>query len=211
MAGMVATAPVIHPADFTTVIENPYLPLRAGTTFIYKSPDGSVVDTMTVTATTRIIDGVRCVVVLDVTKSHGVLEERTEDYFAQDRTGNVWYFGEDVQNYKNGKLVGTAGSWRAGVHGAQPGVVMKAASRVGDSYAEENAAGIAQDQAEVTGVGLSVTVPFGRFDEVVATRETSPLEPKALEEKYYAKGVGNILSVDKATGEREELTAVEKR
>ena len=210
MAGIVASAPVIDPAGFTTTIDNPYLPLAAGTVLVYKSPDGTVADTFSVTATTRIIDGVRCVVVLDVTKVRGVLEESTEDYFAQDKAGNVWYFGEDVKNYKTGKLVGTNGSWRAGRDGAQPGMVMKAEPRAGDRYAQENAPGIAEDQAEIVAVDAAATVPFGRFDHVLLTRETSPLEPKALEEKYYASGVGNILSVDKATGEREELVSVKR-
>src|SRR5262249_45270265 len=168
---------------------------------------GATVASFRFTATTRIIDGVRCVVVLDVTKVKGVLEESTEDYFAQDKEGNVWYFGEDVKNYKKGKFTGTDGSWRAGRKGAKPGIAMKANPAVGDHYAQENAPGVAQDQAAVVALDASVTVPLGKFDQVLQTRDFSPLEPGVVEEKYYAKGVGNILTVDKSTGEREELVS----
>ena len=106
---MPATASTFDPANFTTEIDNPFMPLDGGTTLIYKSQDGSTVDTFHVTEKTKVIDGVRCVVVHDTTTVDGQLEEDTLDYFAQDKQGNVWYFGEDTKQIENGHVVSTEG------------------------------------------------------------------------------------------------------
>ncbi len=124
----------INPANFTTNIDNAYLPLKPGTTTYYRSNDGSENTKVEVTRETKIIDGVECVVVLDrVFNPNGKLIEKTFDYYAQDLDGNVWYFGEDVKNFVHGVFQDTDGSWLAGVDGAEPGIIMKAAPVVGES------------------------------------------------------------------------------
>jgi hypothetical protein len=198
----------INPADFVPVIDNSYFPLEPGTTYITENPDGSAVGTFAVTRQTRVIDGVTCVVVSDVSAVDGELEEKTSDYFAQDKAGNVWYFGEDTATYENGHVVSTEGSWRAGVDGAAPGIIMEAAPKIGDSYDQENAPGVAEDHAQVVSNGKSVDVPYGHFDQALTTRETSGLEPTASELKSYVKGIGFVLAVDQVTGEVEQLVKI---
>ena len=202
----------INPKDFThsTDINNPYFPLEPGTTFVYKNDDGSTVDRETVTHRTKEIDGVKCVVVNDKVIENGSLTEQTFDYYAQDNKGTVWYFGEDAKQFEDGKLVGTEGSWRAGVNGAEPGKIMEADPKIGDSYIQENALPVAQDQAEVLSLDASASVPFGDFDSnVLLTLETSPIvEPGAAEVKYYAKGVGEVSERDLVTQEELDLVRV---
>jgi hypothetical protein len=105
----------------------------------------------------------------------------------------VWYFGEDTAEYDGGKVVSRAGSWEAGVDGAQPGIVMLADPRVGDTYRQEFYRGEAEDQGKVLRIGGSVTVPYGSFEDVLATEDWTPLEPKVRETKVYAPGVGVVL------------------
>ncbi len=124
VAGRNGATDDINPEDFTVRIDNPFFPLPPGTTFIYRgNREGRKQrDEFTVTDRTVVIDGVTCRVVHDKVFIRGVLRENTFDYFAQDRDGNVWYFGEDTEELdKNGRIVSTAGTWRAGVDGAQPG------------------------------------------------------------------------------------------
>ena len=219
LLGLVALTPAsasagrgpIDPANFVRGIDNPFFPLKPGTTFIYHSEDGAEVVETAVTYETIDILGVACVVVEDVSTVDGKLEERTHDYFAQDKDGNVWYFGEATTNFKNGRPVNTVGSWRAGKNGASPGIIMEASPNIGDRYNEENAAGVAEDGAEVISLDTSVKVPFGSFDHALQTAETTPLEPKSLEHKYYVRGVGQVLAVDVKTGEREQLVRIENQ
>lgn len=184
--------PVIDPANFVTVINNPYLPLRPGTTWVLRgTSDGEAeVNTVRVTSKTKVILGVTCVVVEDVVEADGELAEKTFDWFAQDREGNVWYFGEDSKEYEGGRAVSTEGSWEAGVDGAKPGIVMKANPRVGEIYRQEYYVGEAEDMAEVLRLDGTVKVKYGLFDNVLVTKEWTPLEPGVEENKYYARGVG---------------------
>jgi hypothetical protein len=183
-----AYAPHINPAEFTTAVDNEYFPLEPGTTFVYQG--GTERDEMTVTYDTRKVMGVECVVVDDRAWEGGKLIERTYDWFAQDKEGTVWYFGEDTREYKNGKVVSTKGSWEAGIDGAEPGIIMEAHPKVGQSYRQEYYKGGAEDKAKVQRLNDSVTVPYGSFDHVLVTREWTPLEPSYDEHKYYAPGVG---------------------
>jgi Ca2+-binding RTX toxin-like protein len=186
------------PADFVPVIDNPLFTLQPGTTYIYESPEGAeeaVVGTFTVTRKTIDILGVTCVVVEHTETVDGVLVEKTKDYFAQDEDGNVWYFGEDVKNFEDGKFVDTDGTWRAGVDGATPGFIMLANPQVGDAYAQEDAPGVAEDQAEVVstnGLNPPADVPYGFFDQGLDTLESTPLEPDVFEHKIYVPGVGLV-------------------
>ena len=165
--------PAISPADFVSTIDNPFLPLKPGTRFVYESATEKGVERTetVVTSETRKVLGVICVVVWDSVRLNGELIEDTYDWYAQDGQGNVWYFGEDSKEYKGGKLVGTKGSWGAGVDGAQPGIVMKATPQVGDSYRQEYYQGEAEDMAKVVALGEKVSVPFGSFAGCLKTIE----------------------------------------
>lgn len=199
----------IRQSNFVHEIDNPYSPMEPGTVSVFQNADGSLIDTVTVTDRTKMIDGVRCIVVHDVAKEDGQVIEDTKDYFAQDKNGNVWYFGEDTKQIENGHVVGTEGSFRAGVHGAKPGIIMEAHPQIGDSYDQENAPGVAQDHAMVLSLTGSASVPFGTFHHnLLVTHETTPLEPGAAENKYYAKGVGEVFAKDLVTGEEERLVSV---
>jgi len=200
----------INPEDFTVTIDNPFFPLPPGITFIYKGRKelSKQRDEFAVTDRTIVIDGVTCRVVHDRVFVNGVLEENTFDYFAQDRYGNVWYFGEDTEELdKRGRVVSTAGTWRAGVDGAQPGVIMEAHPNVNDHYFQELAAPLAQDEAIVLSLHEIVAVPFGKFTNCLQTKELTQLEPGNIEHKFYARGVGFILGVV-VKGGKERLALV---
>lgn len=184
----------INSADFSTTIDNEFMPLKPAAVFTYDgtSSDGAYKVVVTVTNDTKMIAGVTCVVVHDQVTMGGQVTEDTFDWYAQDKDGNVWYFGEDTKELDNGKVTSTAGTWEAGVDGAQPGIVMLANPQVGDSYKQEFLKGEAEDMAEVVAVNEKVTVPSGSFQNVLRIRETTPLEPGVVEEKQYAPGVGNV-------------------
>jgi hypothetical protein len=202
-----AYAPHINPSGFTTKIDNKYFPLKPGTTLVYQGKRGGNAerDVMTVTHSTKQIIGVKCVVVDDRVWAHGKLTEKTFDWYAQDKKGNVWYFGENSKEYKNGK-VSTEGSWEAGKNGAKPGIIMQAHPKVGQTYRQEYQKGVANDMSKVLDLNGSVTVPYRSFDHVLVTKEWSPLEPGVVAHKYYAAGVGNVKEVAvKGPSERIEL------
>ena len=150
--------------------------------------------------------GVRATVVRDVATEEGELVEATSDWYAQDRCGNVWYLGEATTSYENGKPASTKGSWRAGVDGAQPGIVVLAHPRTGGAYRQEYYAGKAKDHAAVLSVDEQAEVPYGRFRHVLLTKETTPLEPRRARVQALRAGVGPVLALDVSGGSgREEL------
>jgi len=182
--------PVIDPAGFVDVIDNPYWPLTPGTSFEFKSANEQT--KVVVTSERRTVMGVSTVVVSDKVFADGKLAEDTSDWYAQDRAGNVWYFGEATLSYEDDPAGDPAGSWEAGVDGAQPGVVMLADPLGGDIYRQEFYAGEAEDLALVRYANARSTVPAGSYDDVLVTEEWSPLEPDIIELKYYAKGIGVV-------------------
>jgi hypothetical protein len=192
--------PHIDPADFVGKIDNRYLPFNPGTRTVAKgvAEDGKTPqrDVQVVTDRTRKVDGVKCRVVRDTITSRGKPVEKTFDWYAQDKRGNVWYFGENSKDYKHGHWVKSDGSWEGGVHGAQPGIMMEAHPKRGDAYRQEYYRGHAEDQAKVLGITGRVTVPAGTFRHTIGTKETSRLEPGVVERKWYARGVGEIKSQD---------------
>ena len=202
----------LDPRDFTTRIDNPWWPMRIGTQWIYREtdPEGTrqrVVVTVT-ERTKRIANGITARVVHDVVTEDGRPVEVTDDWYAQDRCGSVWYLGEATKEYENGRVVSTAGSFEAGVDGAQAGVVMPAKPRPGLEYRQEYYAGEAEDRAEVMSLREQVEVPYGYFrgGRVLMTRDLNPLEPRILEFKFYARGIGPVLAVGVSGGsDREEL------
>lgn len=200
--------PIITPANFVRGVTNPYYPLRPGATFTYRGTekDGSSWDVHAVTRATKTILGVPCVVLRDKVWLNGRLIEDTWDWYAQDKQGNVWYFGEDTTQLKDGVTLGHKGSWQAGVRGAKPGIIMPAHPRVNQPYRQEYREGIAEDMAKVTTLDGSAMVPYGSFRKVWVTREWSPIDPAAAESKSYAPGVGFVLLT--AAGESQELVQV---
>jgi hypothetical protein len=209
-ANAAAYDPAIVPADFSTTIDNRYLSFKPGTVFTYKQTSGDVVE-QDVLDRTKTILGIQTVVVHDFSMSAaGEMLEDTYDYFAQDRAGNVWYFGEDTKAY-SGTTVSTAGSWIAGESCAKPGIVMTASPSVGDHYRQEYRPAEAEDEAEVVSLTETVMVPYGTFSNCLQTKETTALAPGDVENKYYCPDVGLILSVDVGSidaGKREELTSI---
>ena len=200
--------PIINPTNFTTTIDNPYFPLTPGTTFTYLSRNGTIRDVFAVTHDTRVINRVTCVQVHDSVYTNDELTEDTLDFFAQDREGNVWYFGENTAEFENGLLATIEGSFLSGVNHDKAGIIMKAHPAPGDFYRQEFSLGNAEDFAENLNLNSRVVVPYGRFNNCLKSQETTPLEPDALENKYYAPGVGNVLTVDLLTGERDELISI---
>jgi hypothetical protein len=199
--------PPIDPANFVRQVTNRYFPLKPGTVFTYRGEDS--VTTVRVTDRTRKILGVDCTVVRDTVFVDGRVEEDTYDYFAQDRQGNVWYFGEDTAEYVNGLVVSIDGSFIAGEKGAKPGLIMAAAPAAGTTYRQEFALGEAEDVGRYESRGGRLTLRSGTYKNVVKTFDYTPLEPGAKENKYYAPQVGLVATVNLVTGEREELISVE--
>ncbi len=206
-AGTASAAPA--PGRFSTTIDNPYLPMRPGTRMVYRTTDGDEHgrEVVRVTHRTRVVDGVTVRVVRDRAYVGGDLVEDTRDFYAQDRRGNVWYFGENTKTLENGTVTSTKGSWLAGVNHAMPGIVMEADPQVGDRYAQENAPGVAEDRAKVLSLDAHATVPYGSFDGLLKTKDFSPLEPSVVEHKKYLRGVGSILEKE-VKGGQERLALV---
>lgn len=187
----------INPDDFVDVIDNPFFPAVPGTSFIYKMglAQGSEIITITITHEKKQILGVSTTVFGETQTIDGILDELSNNWFAQDKKGNVWYFGEDVKIYKDGEVVSTEGSWESGVNNAMPGIIMEANPMVGDSYAQENAPEIANDWASVESLNEIVSIPLGTFNNWLYTKEWSTLEPGAFGYKYYAPGLGFVLEL----------------
>jgi hypothetical protein len=198
-AALVSALAVAAAPGFSTHIDNPFWPMRPGTRWVYRetSPGAAAQrDVVTVMdRTRRVASGVTVRVVHDRATQRGKLVEDTFDYYAQDRRGNIWYQGEDTTEYEHGKPVSKAGSWEAGVDGAKAGIVMLAHPRVGRRYREENYPGHALDGAQVMSRREQAEVPYGHFKRVLFTKNFNPLEPRSLEYKLYARGVGPVLEV----------------
>jgi hypothetical protein len=202
----------LDPANFVSEIDNPYLPFPVGTRWIFRESDpaGNAQKVkVTVTTRTRQILGIDATVVHDVVTEHGEVVENTFDWYAQDACGNVWYLGENTKEYEDGVVVSTAGSWEAGVDGAEAGVVMPADLQAGLTYRQEYFAGEAEDAAAILSLDEQAEVPYGHFTDVVLIKEFTPLAPDVLEYKLYASGVGVVLAISVSGGaDREELLRI---
>ena len=215
-------APALDPANFTSPVQNPYFPLVPGTTYFYEAQteEGLLRTEVSVTSSTKIIEGVAAFVVhdvvwLDVEDGPTVLIEDTFDWYAPDNFGNVWYLGEATVERlydEDWTLIGTSteGSWEAGVTGAAAGLIMLAGPRPGLSYRQEFAAGVAEDLAKIERLNAKVSVPYDAFSDALVTKEWTPLEPGAVERKYYVAGVGLVLVEEFHGGRtvREELVDI---
>lgn len=205
----------LDPADFTARIDNPYRPMAPGTRRLYRDTDtdGTVarVEVTVTPRTKRIANGIEARVVRDRVTEDGELIEAGYDWYAQDSAGNVWYLGEEVKEYENGKLKATS-VWEAGVDGAQPGVVMPAKPRPGLTYRQMYVADEDEDQGEVLSADDQVGSPAGHFKDAVTIKDSSPLEPKLFEYKLFARGVGLVRAFEVSGGSgHEELLSYTKR
>src|SRR6266540_1672134 len=197
-------APVLDPANFVTVIDNPYFPLPVGRKLVYTGvKDGQTqTDTVTVTDQKKVILGIPTTVVNDVATHDGTALEKTFDFYAQDMQGNVWYLGEDTTQFLPNGKTDTSGSFVAGVDGAQPGIIMEANPQIPDAYRQECYAGQAEDTAWVVATSGSVRVPYGNVRNVLTTLEATQIEPGAYDQKVYGPGIG-IVSEQSLTGPNE--------
>jgi hypothetical protein len=203
-----STAPIFDPTSFVAVVDNPYYPLKPGAKWVYQGMRDGVVqrDLVEVTNRTRMVDGVRAIVETDVATHNGTVLEKTEDWYAQDKQGNVWYLGESTVSYDNG-VADTEGSWTAGVGGALPGIIMPAHPRVTDSFRQEFFSGQAEDMFWVVEDQQTVKVQFGTFRHVIRTLEFTRLEPDVIDTKFYAPGIG-IIREASAAGPQETADLV---
>jgi hypothetical protein len=202
------------PAAFVRSVDNPWFPLVPGTTFVYRGvKDGEPTrDVVHVTSRVRVVDGVRCIAVTDRLYASGRLAERTTDWYAQDRRGNVWYFGEATGELdRAGHVTSTEGSWLAGRNGAKAGIYMTARPTVGQSRLQEYYKGHAEDHFAVVSLRARVSVPYTTSNRALLTKEWTPLEPGTLDHKYYVRGIGNVKEVTvKGPLERSELVSVHR-
>jgi hypothetical protein len=186
--------PVLNPKDFVRVINNPYYPLPVGRTLIYRGVrDGQTqTDRVHVTSGTKVLEGITATAVSDVARHNGKLLEKTTDWFAQDKQGNVWYLGEDTAAYLPNGQIDRSGSWQAGVHDGEPGIIMLAHPQIPDAYRQEFLRGQAEDTAWIINRGGSVKVPFGTLHHILTSLEFTRLEPGVIDQKIYAPGIGIV-------------------
>ena len=185
----------IDPSNFVPSVDNPYFPLKPGTSYRHRGvKEGKpALDVFTVTNHTKEILGVTNTVVDDRAYIDGRLEEISYDWYAQDREGNVWYFGERIQEFNaKGKRIPAQGAWRAGVDGARAGIAMPAHPKVGDTFRPEYDKGNAEDVYRILDASAKVRVPYGSFSNVLVMSEQSRLEPGILGLKFHARGFGQI-------------------
>ncbi len=209
-----ASASAPSPSNFVRRVDNPWFPLVPGTTFVYRGvKDGKVArDVFTVTPATKTIQGVRCTGVRDRLYLAGRLEERTTDWYAQDRRGNVWYFGEATAELdRAGHVTSTEGTWQAGRDGAQAGIYITARPTVGQSHRQEYYKGHAEDHFSVLSLRAPVSVPYVSAHRALLTKEWTPLEPGTVDHKYYVRGIGEVKEVTvKGPTERAELVSLRR-
>jgi hypothetical protein len=200
------------PGSFTAHVDNPWFPLRPGTVYVYRgSKDGQPSrDVVTVTRRTKRIQGVPCVVVEDRLYQRGRLRERTSDWYSQDRSGTVWYFGEATAELDaRGHVTSTEGSWESGRDGASAGIFMPAHPQVGLTARQEFYRGHAEDHFRVVSLHARVRVPYTSSRNALVTAEWTPLEPAVLDHKVYVRGVGLVRErAIKGGAERADLVRV---
>jgi hypothetical protein len=188
----------LSPGDFVGRVTNPWFPLRPGSEWRYTGlkDKTKTVDVVTATHKTRRILGVATTVVHDVVSVNGRPEEVTDDFYAQDRHGNVWYFGEETKELNSqGKTTSTEGSFQAGVNGARAGVLIPGTPKVGLVGRQEFRKGEAEDHFEVLDLKASVSVPFVSSKRALRTREWTPLEPGVIDNKYYVRAIGTVREI----------------
>src|SRR5262249_54679854 len=201
-------------SGFSAHVDNPWFPLRPGTTYVYRGvKDGQPSrDVVTVKHGQKTITGVPCVVVSDRLYIRGRLEERTTDWYSQDKAGNVWYFGEDTAELdKQGHVKSTEGTWQAGRNGAKAGIYMPAHPKVGQSGRQEYYKSHAEDHFQVVSLHAHAKSPYITTKSALLTKEWTPLEPGVIDHKYYVRGIGTVLEQTvKGGDERNTLVSVRR-
>jgi hypothetical protein len=189
---------------FDHPVANPYFPIEPGTVSVLKGSDEgqTLTDRVTVTHSTRVIQGVTTTVVRDVLRRRdGTVAEKTHDWYADDNDGNVWYFGERTATYdRHGHVTSREGSWEDGVDGATRGIIMPANPRVTDAYRQELYPGHAEDQAWIVQTRARTTVPYGHLGHLVRSFEWTRLEKDVISEKLYGRGLGTVRERDLSGG-----------
>lgn len=187
------------PSDFSARVDNPWFPLRPGSSYVYRGVKAghAARDVLTVTRSTETVDGVTCVVVDHRLYLGGQLNDHSTAWYAQDAQGNVWDFGE-------------TGSFKAGVDGAKPGIYMPAHPRVGEVGQQEFYKGQAEDHFQVLSLHATVKVPYTSSHQALLIKEWSPLEPGLVDHKLYLRGIGTVLEQN-ASGSNERLELVSFR
>jgi len=186
---------ILHPSEFVARVDNPYFPLDPGSRWRYRGRDagGPFADRMHVKHKTKTILGVQTTVVHDVVLRHGKQREVTNDWYAQDERGNVWYFGERTKELSpKGNVVTREGSWKSGRDGARPGILMPGHPRVGQTARQEYFKGHAEDHFKILDVNARVKTPAVSSRHAVRTKEWTPLEKGVIDNKYYARGYGDV-------------------
>jgi hypothetical protein len=189
------TAFAVDKSELASTGRNPFFVLEPGYQLVFagKEDGDEVALTITVLDETRPVDGVETRVVEERESKSGKLVEVSRNFFAiSKRTNDVYYFGEEVDIYKGGKVVSHEGAWLSGVSGAKFGLAIPGSPLLGARYYQEIAPDVAMDRAEVASVTETMETPAGKFTGVLKTIETTPLEPGARESKYHAAGVGLI-------------------
>jgi hypothetical protein len=204
----------LRPSDFVRHVSNPWFPLQPGSRWHYRGVKDrtATIDNVRATHRTKRILGVRTTVVHDEVLVHGRAEEVTNDFYAQDRRGNVWYFGENTKELdRHGHVTSREGSFLAGRLGARAGLFFPAHPRPGDSARQEFFKGHAEDHFQVLDRAAHVSVPYVTTNHAVRTKEWTPLEPNVLDNKYYVRGVGTVREIAvKGPVERLELVAFKR-
>lgn len=204
--------PQINPADFSTKITNKYFSLPVGKKMVFEATtDKGQLEKVSIEISkeTKVIEGVETIVYVDTVTNDGEIVEITRDYLAQHKNGDVWYFGEEVDNYENGKLKDHHGTFIHGKDGAKAGIWMKAEQKVGDSYKQEYYKGEAEDMRDTVEVGITVTTKLATYKDCVKVYDWTPLDAKSREHKYYCAETGTlVLNEHLETGKRSELTSV---
>jgi hypothetical protein len=214
IAAIALPPPLPAPSEFAPRVENPWFPLRPGTVLLYRgSKDGEPSrERLTVLSETKTILGVRATVVSDKLYIRGKLEERTRDWYAQDRRGNVWYLGEATAELNpDGSVKTREGSWQAGVDGARAGIFMPAHPHRGQTGIQEMYEGEAEDHFRVLSRRARVKTPAASSRRALLTREWTPLEPGVVDHKLYVEGIGTVLEETvKGGDELNELVAIRR-
>lgn len=196
--------PTFDAGNFTgnPVVTSPYFPVVEGQVRTYEGAPADEQFILTGVGAGPVILGIKTFTLRDRSFEEGLIVEDTFDYYAQDKSGNVWYLGEDVTNYiydRDGNLTGTnsSSSWRAGVNGALPGYIMPVDQTIGFNYYQEHApADDALDEGTTVALLPTFTAGGVTYSNVLQVLETSDLDPKARGFKYYAPGVGLIYEAE---------------
>jgi len=182
-------------ADLATIGENPYFVLRPGYQLTLEGKESGKTVTLVVSVLDerKLVGGIEARVVEERESEDGALVEISRNFMAIHKTTrDVYYLGEEVDIYRNGKIVDHEGAWMHGSKGAALGLLVPASPVVGQRYYQEVAPGVAMDRAQVVGISERLTTPAGTFEKCLKTEETTPLEPGGKEYKLYAPGVGLI-------------------